>query len=103
MEGGSAKVMKKIEKEIMGFNILNVKIESTGLRGGDSGHGGRTVFRLEDHASTSWNLKYEENLSGVTNVEQPQAIEIELLGDSELETFVKALEFAVEELKKIKR
>ena len=38
------KSYEKIEKEIMGFNILNVKIESTGLRGGDSGHGGRTVL-----------------------------------------------------------
>lgn len=98
-------MMKQASKEIMNFNILKVKVESTGLRGGDSGHGGRTVFRLEDDASTCWNLRYEESFPGMTeirHVEQPSAVEIELQGDSELETFIQALEFAVEELKKMK-
>lgn len=92
--------MEYTGKEITNFNILNVNVGSTGFKGGDAGAGGKTILRLQDRASTVWNLEYEDMYERKI-IKQPEYIEIELRGDSELQTFVEALEFAVEELKKI--
>lgn len=76
--------------EITSCNILEVEVGTTGSRGGDSGHGGRTYFRLKDIAATDMCLKVSD---------YPAEITIELGGDSEMSTFIEALEFAVKALK----
>lgn len=94
--------MKSSRKEITNFNILDVMVSSTGYKGGDAGAGGKTILRLQDRGSTVWNLRYENRYQGENTVEQPGLIEIEFQGDSELQTFIEALEFATVELKKIR-
>ena len=39
-------------REIVNCNILEVEAGTNGYQGGDSGHGGRTYFRIEDQGST---------------------------------------------------
>lgn len=80
--------------EINDANILEVEVGTTGYKGGDSGHGGRTYFRVKDGSSTDIRCTPMENKRGV---------EIILGGDAELDTFIEALEFAVFVLKWQKR
>ena len=37
-------------RDIVSCNILEVEAGNTGYRGGDTGHGGRTYFRIQDAA-----------------------------------------------------
>lgn len=89
-----------VKKELMNFNILEVDVGTNAPQGGDSGHGGRTVFRLEDQASTAWSLYVSPEYGDEIVVEQPNSIEIVLGGDAEAQTFIEALEFAASELRR---
>ena len=83
-------------------NILSVEAGTTGLMGGDTGHGGRTYLRISDDASTDMRciVKTDDGkthkFDGVADVVQ---IEIILGGDTELDTFIDALEFAAKTLR----
>lgn len=76
--------------EITSANILEVEVGTTGYKGGDSGHGGRTYFRLLDLGSTDINVDCDE----FGNSE----VVIELGGDTELQTFIEALKYVVKVL-----
>ena len=39
-------------RDVISANILEVEAGTTGYKGGDTGHGGRTYFRIADAAST---------------------------------------------------
>lgn len=78
-------------------NILEVEVGTTGYRGGDSGHGGRTYIRLKDLSSTDMQVRV--NGGAKTDLTGGQ-IEIAFGGDSELETFISALQFALNTLEK---
>lgn len=73
-------------REIESFNILEAEAGTTGYKGGDSGHGSRTYFRIKDLASTD----IEVNKLGDNDCE---GFEVILGGDSELETIIRALKF----------
>ena len=83
-------------------NILSVEVGTTGYMGGDTGHGGRTYFRISDDASTDMRCVVKTHdgkaheFDGVADVAQ---IEIMFGGDTELSTFIDALGFAFEALK----
>ena len=82
--------------EATSANILSVTVETNTPKGGDTGHGGKTVITFKDHASTDMRIK-SDNDSTYNNVE-----EISLLfgGDTEYETLIRCLKFAVYELEK---
>ncbi|HKP75435.1 MAG TPA: DUF1737 domain-containing protein [Longimicrobiaceae bacterium] len=77
--------------EINGANVLDVSAGTNGYKGGDAGDGSRTEFRLRDRGGTDIEIALDRDGRGVT---------IRLAGDSELNTFIQALEFAVLTLKK---
>jgi len=79
------------KREIFSANILEVEVGTTGFCGGDTGHGGRTYFRLADLGSTDMNVS-------ISNYQDNPSVTIELGGDTELETFIDALKFAVQVL-----
>ena len=81
-------------KECVSCNVLGVKSGTTGYKGGDSGHGGRTVFKIEDLSSTD--LMVSINGSGYFSAKE---VGIAFGGDSELSTFIQALEFTLETYK----
>ena len=63
-------------RDVVSANILEVEAGTTGYQGGDSGHGGRTYFRIEDAASTDMEVRSYVNKYGC-----------------ELETTIRALKF----------
>jgi len=85
-------------KEIVNANILAVEAGTNGAHGGDAGHGGRTYIGLRDLASTAWEVRVTSG-AGSQLISGPEAIEIVLGGDSELQTLVEALEFALAQLR----
>ena len=68
------------KRDVVNCNILTVSAGTTGLKGGDSGHGGRTVIRIEDSGSTNIEVKLIPGDRACN-----QGIEIKLGGDAELE------------------
>ena len=86
--------IKTYSQIISSANSLEVEAGTTGYMGGDSGHGGRTYFRIEDLGSTDIRPVCFENKFG------NKGIEVTLGGDCELDTVIKALEFIVDTLKK---
>ena len=39
-------------RDVVSANILEVEVGTTGYMGGDTGHGGRTYFRIKDEGGT---------------------------------------------------
>lgn len=73
-------------REIEDFNILEVEAGTTGFCGGDSGHGARTYFRIEDLGCTDIRPIVIEN-------GDESGIVVVLGGDAELRTTIEALKF----------
>lgn len=81
--------------EIVDCNVIRVEVGTTGARGGDTGHGGRTYFAIHNEASTDMRVRVD---GGEWNGAD-RSLEIAFGGDSEMDTFIQALEYAVEALK----
>ncbi len=76
------------EREVVSANILEVEAGTTGYTGGDTGHGGRTYFRISDAACTDMDVHVFHDHYGNTD-----GFEVILGGDCELETMIRALKF----------
>jgi len=76
------------------FNIITVYTGTNCPAGGDTGHGGRTVFGIKNDASTDIRV----GLNG-ESPKEVDSVEIILGGDSECETFIEALDHALNVLK----
>ena len=78
-------------RDVISANILEVEAGITGYKGGDTGHGGRTYFRIADAASTDIQVhplgRYAD-----------EGFEVILGGDCELETMIRALKFITQVL-----
>lgn len=74
-------------RDVVSANILEVEAGTTGFMGGDSGHGGRTYFRIQDEGSTDIEVRTITDKYGCTG------FEVFLGGDCELETTIRALKF----------
>lgn len=89
--------MSTIPISIATFESLNVITVHAGTNcpaGGDSGHGGRTVFGITNDASTDLRVGVNGEMPAEVN-----SVEIVLGGDTECETFIQALEHALSVLK----
>ncbi len=84
----NGELVKTMIEQYSHANTIEVEAGTTGFRGGDAGHGARTYFRIKDLGCTD--MKITTITGGVV---------IELGGDAEIITFIKALEFAVGILK----
>lgn len=87
-----------IEETKDNFNVLQVEAGSTGKCGGDSGHGCRTYFRIEDVASTDMTINKIADRFGFVS-----GFEVILGGDSELDSIIEALKFIVDTLEIAKK
>ena len=79
-------------REVVSCNILEVEAGTTGYQGGDTGHGGRTYFRIQDLGSTDMKTKPVITKWGC------DGFEVTLGGDCELETMIRALKFILKVL-----
>jgi len=75
---------------ITSANILSVDVGTNCPRGGDAGHGGRTLLRLSNLAATDMACRIDNG-----PLVRTDKIEIVLRGDTECETLIQALEFAL--------
>lgn len=78
------------EAEFVEASGFRVRVGTNGYQGGDAGHGSRTYFQLDDMGGSELAIDLGREGRSVT---------IKLGGDSELSTFIQALEFAVRTLK----
>ena len=76
------------ERDVISCNILSVEAGTNGYKGGDSGHGSRTYFRIQDEGGTDIAVKPTHNRWGAVD-----GFEVSLGGDTELETVIEALKF----------
>jgi hypothetical protein len=79
-----------LDKQFFGAAVLRVEVGTTGLRGGDTGHGGRTFVRLVNEGGDMHFKVGKDDVSLIFG------------GDSELEVLIEGLEFALEVLRKSK-
>jgi len=87
-----------IKKTFMLCNILELEVGTNAPKGGDTSHGGRTLFKLIDEGGTDWYVKIVDS-EGEHYFELPKEVTIVLGGDSEAKTFAEALLFAGKYLK----
>lgn len=88
--------IKTHHQEIVSCNIIEVEVGTTGHMGGDTGHGGRTYFKIHDSSCTDMRCHvkgYSKDEGRYVDVEIDDASLIELMfgGDTELDTFCEAL------------
>lgn len=74
------------KREIISANILEVEAGTNGYQGGDTGHGSRTYFRIENQGGTDIQV---HPLGRYCD----EGFEVSLGGDCELETIIMALKF----------
>ena len=74
-------------RDVVSANILQVEAGTTGYKGGDTGHGGRTYFRISNEGSTDIHVTPFTDRFGCN------VFEVTLGGDCELETMIRALKF----------
>jgi len=79
-------IITTFSRDIYNANILEVEAGTNGYKGGDSGHGSRTYFRIENAGGTD----IEAHLIGPYGTD---GIEVSLGGHCELETIITALKF----------
>lgn len=89
------KTVETLTKEFLAANAISVEVGTNGFKGGDSGHGSRTYFKLKDLGGTDLEMRVRPAYVGDIIT---QEVELIFEGDSELMTFIKALKFAVKVL-----
>lgn len=93
---GGVVTMPAARKTFNSANILEVTAATTGFRGGDAGHGCRTLVRFNDLGGTAIKARsIPESIHGNGGVT------IALAGDCELLTFIEGLRFAADTLEKL--
>ena len=84
---------------IGGINQLGVEAGTNAPKGGDSGAGGRTYLRIAERGGTVWSVTVVDEDGESQLFDSPSEIAITLGGDSERDTLIRALEFALAALK----
>ena len=74
-------------------NVIGVEVGTTWHKGGDAGHGARTYLKIEDYGGT------DIHVTSLGNSFSDNGFSVVLGGDSEIDTLISALEFAVRVLK----
>lgn len=93
---GGIKLLPAVRKAFYSANILEVTAATTGLCGGDAGHGCRTMIRFNDLAGTAIKARIiPESIHGNGGVE------LMLAGDCELITLIDGLRFAADALEEL--
>jgi len=77
-------------QEFVHAALFEVEVGTTGLRGGDSGNGGRTYLRFTDRGGTDMTVDVAPDGDSLSLV---------FGGDAELENLIEGLQFAIDVLK----
>ena len=93
--------MKRAKETFASANILECEVGTTGLMGGDAGHGGETFIRVKDDGSTAWHVVIADENGKEVVIEQPRSITIVVQGDTELQTIADSLGWAARKIKEL--
>lgn len=85
--------MRTASREFCDACVLSTTVRTTGYRGGDSGHGGRTEIVFEDRGGT--------DISAGCTDGGGRKVTIRLGGDAELRLIIAALRFAADSLERL--
>jgi hypothetical protein len=93
--------MKKIDvpvnaREVGCGDMFYVTVGTTGPKGGDSGHGGRTILKLDAGTSCDFRMRLNDEDPWIHG----DGISLLVGGDMEMDAFLEALRFAVRELER---
>lgn len=95
---GGMMLLPAYRKIFNSANVLEVTAATNGSKGGDAGHGCRTVIQFNDLAGTSLKAKViPRSLDG------NGGMELALAGDCELSTLIDGLRFAADALENLDR
>ncbi len=84
----NGKELVTFSRDVISANILEVEAGTNGYHGGDTGHGSRTYFRIENAGGTDIDVRpINPTCFGC------DGFEVALGGDCELETMIRALKF----------
>ncbi|MDZ4252846.1 MAG: hypothetical protein U1A72_09790 [Sulfuritalea sp.] len=86
-------------KEFFNANCLVAEAGSNCPKGGDAGHGGRTVVTFEDMGGTAMDV-IVTNEHGIETSAQASKVTLIFSGDAEHDTAIRGLEFILGVLKK---
>ena len=95
--------IKTVKRTEVSACITSIEVGTNCPRGGDAGHGGRTIIRLVDEGGTSMSVRIKPAYSGKLEEgrEIPvDSIEIIFGGDAEAEVIAQLLKFAGETLER---
>ncbi len=93
--------MKTAKTTFSSANILDAEVGTTGLKGGDAGHGGETYLKLTDTANTAWHAVVLDESGESQVIDQPASIIIAVQGDTELQTLADSLEWAANKIREL--
>lgn len=93
--GDDAEKIPGVRKEFHSLCTLEATAATNGFKGGDSGHGSRTIVRFVDLGGTD--IKVFPILDNYSN----GGVEIHLGGDCELSMMIEALRFAADTLEEL--
>jgi len=79
------------QREIINCNILSVEAGCRGRKNGGD-HGAQVYFKIENKASTQWEINPIVTEYGC------EGVEVKMVGSSELETIIEALKFITKAL-----
>jgi hypothetical protein len=83
------------EKDFDGVYELTARAGTTGLKGGDAGHGCKTIIEI-DFGGFNTELFVEKSYAPIVN----SSLKIKALGDSEAKVIIAALEWIAATLRK---
>ena len=95
--------MKTANKTFERANIIEAEVGTTGLMGGDAGHGGETYIKLTDAASTAWHCVLADGRGNETVFRDLGSVTIAVQGDTELETLAESLEWAAKKIRELSK
>lgn len=81
--------------------IISLIVETTGQCGGDAGHGGETMVRIEDSGAACLGACIETHRGARLRDDDPRAVELWAYGDAELRQLAQALEDAGRFLRRV--
>ena len=74
-------------RDVVSCNILEVEAGTTGYCGGDTGHGGRTYFRIQDAACTDMEIHSYTTRCGSNGFEVCSVVIVSWKHDSSFEIY----------------
>lgn len=92
--------------EFVGACVMSVRVRSTGLCGGDAGHGGHTSVEFKDEGSACLGVDVDMGDDGGFSVPPDccgYSVKIRVKGDAEAAMLADAMEFAARELREMLR